>query len=151
MKQNTLLRLPVPLHTRLKELAKYRGVTMVQLIADMLDQAANAGDIADKTPGFDIEVTARGVTLHAGDDLVAVMTVEQARSMASALEEVAEQPKLVGVVAEDGIVTIRRRGTGISVEPDLHGQFERFVLAPEIARDVARQIRKAARESESQK
>lgn len=150
MKQNTLIRLPVPLHGRLKALAAARNTTMVQVIADMVDQAVDAGEVPDKTPGFDIEVTRLGVTLHAGDELVAVMTVQQAHDVADTLEEVANSPKTTGVVLEDGVLTIRRRGTGVSIEPEVFNQHERYVLAPEVARDLARQIHKAAQQSSNQ-
>lgn len=146
MKQSALLKLPFPLHAQLKALAKTRDTTMVQLIADLVDQAAAAGEIPDAIPGFIIDVSGNRISLMAGADRIAVMTADEARDFADTLESVT-QKNLVAHVVESGVVSvgsIRRRGTGISIEPDIGDPTRSYVVAPSVALSLARQIRKSA-------
>lgn len=144
MKQSALLKLPLPLHAQLKALAKARDTTMVQLIAVLVDQAATAGEIPDETPGFIIDVSGRLISLAAGSDQIAVMTADEARELADTLERVTQSKPVTRVVESGGVSngSVRRRGTGISIEPSIGASTRSYVVAPSVASSLARQIRK---------
>ena len=143
-KQSALLKLPLPLHTQLRALAQARGTTMTEIIADVIAKAIEGGELRDETPGVEIVVTDETITLRAGDLTLPAMTMAEARDVANYLEEVVARTIVRGIMLESGaVLTVRRRGSGVSLEPDPRGE-QRHVMAPTVARDLARQIRKAA-------
>ena len=140
MKQSTIIQIPVPLHHQLKKLAKARNTTMVSIIADVIAQAVDRGEIEPETPGLELEVTRDTLTLRAGELTFPALTLTEANDLAVTLEDVAEYPKEVAIATESGVMFVRRRGAGVSLELDVKSD-TRHVMAPVVARDLAAHIR----------
>lgn len=56
MTQSKIIQLPAPLHGQLKALAAARGKTMVEVIADTVRQAVEAGEIGAETSGLSVAI-----------------------------------------------------------------------------------------------
>jgi predicted DNA-binding ribbon-helix-helix protein len=147
LSQSTHIKLPIALHARLKALALQRGMTMTELIADLIDREIEDGKLPDVASGCDLEVsrdfeaTRDTIPLHAGPKTLAVMTLDQARHVPAALEEVIIGEKVIGIALQSGGLIIRRIGTGTSLEPDFHDPRKHHVVTSLIARGLARKIR----------
>jgi hypothetical protein len=145
MKQSTIIQVPIPLHAQLKALAKARDTTMTGVLAAFVQQAVKAGEIDEAIPGFELTAERGRITL--GKHLVA-LTPEHARELADNLEAAIEPsggpPRRVHRLspADEGFAVVTRRGTGIEIDT---GNGVRSVVTPAIARDLARQLRKAAK------
>jgi hypothetical protein len=158
MKQSTHIKVPAPLHARLKTLAERRGVTMVDLIHGVVRQAIDSGELADEVPGLkvdrllDMDAEEHGpfvrITTPAGE--LPMLTQDDARAVAKRLAEAMPSDAVVDHHRLDkrGRWIVRYRGTAIEL---MGGDYEtpddkltRVVLSVPLARDFARQIMAAA-------
>jgi hypothetical protein len=89
----------------------------------------------------DFETTGNTITLHAGTNTLAVMTLDQVRHVAAALEEVFTGEKVISIGLQSGGFIIRRIGTGIILEPDVNNPRKHHLLTSLIARGLARKSR----------
>src|SRR5689334_6659282 len=114
----TTIQIPAPLHRQLKALANTRDTTMTGMLADLVRRAIEAGEIPDRTPGFDIEVIHSDVIVYAGNERpVSTVHPAEAEDLAAALIEAATgNGSLVGVLTGGGLVEMKRVGTRVEIK-----------------------------------
>lgn len=145
------IKLPAARGAQLKALAKGRNLTIVDLIGTWIGEAIEAGEIPDEIPGFVVERAkqpSRNMIRFAVDGGEVVAWPQEAIGLADTLEELASTPGSVLIFLKErvGMVQIDRVGNGVCIElKDQEGA--RKVVAPGIARDVARQLRRVAKAS----
>lgn len=150
--------LPIERAAQLKALADARQLGLNELIEGIITDGILAGEIPDATPGFDVRpVKAREPAVSfsvQGRFGFSRMRSTEARLLADALEAVADGRsvgKALDAKKRDSSFKIARKGRGlILVGEDASGEIGRHSITPGIARDLARQLRKAADQAESQ-
>jgi hypothetical protein len=146
-----LLRLPRERALQLKALAKVRSITMTELIAGLINDAIAAGELPDQVPGFwvgAIDVQNDSPVIKFEMDGKAMQFLPAgAREVADALEAAVRDPAVYVTMPGQTRVTVQRQGSGIAIVAGLEDKVRR-VVAPSIAGDLARQLRRAATAAE---
>lgn len=158
MKQSTLIQIPTPIHAQLKALAMKRGTTMVEVIHGAVRDAIAAGELPDEVPGLkvrlelDLDAEDHGpwviITTPSGD--LPRMTREDAEAVARNLcREATGDDEIDSTRANrNGIWSVGVQGTSVELLGKHPNQpiekAVRVVMTPAIARDFARQVRRAA-------
>jgi hypothetical protein len=153
-KQNVnTVALPVPRHAQLKEIADKRGVSIADLIGQFVNQSIQKGEIADITPGLEVNIGGEPgtgtpkVTLPIGEFL-SRMAPAVARQLADVLEDPEKGKLLFSSVIENPNVVgwdkLRVSGKGVALVLSSIKSGESVTMSRSIAKDVARQLRKTA-------
>ena len=141
-----MIQVPKSLHAQLKALAAARGVTMVDLLHSFAGDAISAGELADVTPGFELAQADDTLVFSISNGCaLAVMTLAQANHVAFILDRVAYLGGDMSIVVENGVFAASRKGLGMMIwnmAEDDHAA--RTIVTPQVARNLARQIRTAA-------
>lgn len=118
---------------------------MVELLHSFVDEAINAGEFSDITPGFKLDYF--DGLLHFSTDngsVLAKMTNKQADHVAFVLDRVAYLGGVMNSVVENGTFQASRQGPGISIgNLASDGAAAKIVVTLQVARNLARQIRNA--------
>lgn len=158
MSQSKIIQLPAPLHAQLKALATKRGTTMVECIHGVVRDAIEKGELKDEVPGLkvtltlDLDAEDHGpwviITTPSGD--LPRMTREDAEVVARNLcRETTGDGEIDSTRANrNGVWSVGVRGTSVELLGKHPNQpiekAVRVVMTPAIARDFARQVRRAA-------
>lgn len=157
MTQSKIIQLPAPLHGQLKALAAARGKTMVEVIADTVRQAVEAGEIKAETSGLSIALF---LDLDAADEAdqgpfaliktgqgdMPPMSREDAETVAKHLA--LEDDASAACYNRFGYWRTERRGTSVKLIGTNRTDEKPVTLtmAPIVARGLAAELRKVAPE-----
>lgn len=158
MQQSQNIKLPGPIHAQLKALATVRGATMVDVIAGFLRQAIEAGEIAPESAGLSVGITldlddedgpGPWAFIKANDGDMPYMSRAEAEFIAEALTlEKSPSPTALNFCTNRfGSWHIEARGTSIQINGTGHSDdrpFIRLIMAPVVARSLAKQLRDLA-------
>ena len=156
--QSQNIKIPTPLHAQLKALATKRGVTMVEVVHSVVRDAIMAGELPDEVPGLKVRLEAHldgdesefgpWVVITTPDGNLPRMTREDAEAVARNLcRENADGDDITHVrMNRAGTWEVRMQGTSIQLTGKTHDAEKavEVILTPTIARDFARQVRRAA-------
>lgn len=138
-----LIKIPDERAEQLKAIAAVQNLTVTDLIGQFVNAQIKAGKIPDTTPGFvvtkngkQVEIAAeRRVSLSAADALHAAEWLEKLIGGRGAMLDM-DAPEQI---------EIARVGTGVKITIGSGAKAFEKVFAPSVARDVARQLRNAAK------
>lgn len=155
MNQSTHIKIPTPLHAQLKVLAVKRGTTMVEVIHGVVRDAIEKGELKDEVPGLKVRLELNLDTEDHGPHVIITtpngdlppMTREDAEAIACYLSETEPGSDITGNrINKGGHWKVGFVGTSVKLSGQAHGVVKpvEIVLTPAIARDFARQVRRAA-------
>lgn len=138
---------------QLQTLAKRAGVSLSGLMDQLVNQAIEAGELPDTTPGTLLWANDWGLACIQLGDLPAIaVSANSARTIAAEIGSHIEPPSKVRTVklANDGsVLAIERLGKGILIRHiDANHVVKQYTCTPGVARDLVRQISKAADHAE---
>lgn len=150
----TTVTLPNARAAQLERLSVSSGVSVAELIEQLINREIAAGRLVDSLPGFEITTTKRPrrviLTVPDGIQLDPIAPV-QARTLADAFEALAGGHPGKRISTANAILLLTRRGRGIVLQSERgFDTFGKASMTPTMARDLARQLRAAAAEAESQ-
>ncbi len=145
---NTTITLPVERLAQLKLLADQRGLSLVETVEQLINEAAATGAIPDELPGYRVSRTAEGrVVLTIGDRPLAALGTQQALTLADLFEGVADRSAPGGKAVTIGTdeLKIARVGRGVVLAVEgATGPISKRTMTPGMAKDLARHIRREA-------
>lgn len=146
-----LIKIPDERAAQLKALADKEGMTVTDLIGRFINREIKAGRLPDETPGF--RFNAKGQQVHVEIEGVKAppMSCNAARSLAKQLEYMASGKSKHRVTLDMDVPSlpeVGRVGTGVYLEFHGTGARGRRVIAPGVALDIARQLRRAAADAD---
>ena len=124
---------------QLRTLAKLKQQTLAELIGEYVRAEIRAGRLADEIPGYVVQASAKNVRF-ATESASVLLKPCHARELAEGLERVAAPG---GFIADFQGGWITRRGKGLNIRMGRHKKS----LSPDIARDLARMLRAAAKKA----
>lgn len=139
-----MLRLPAERLEQLRRLSRNREETITQSVGWLIAQAIKIGDLADEMPGFTILAHKDVVifALNEGEGVPSRLPAAVAAGLADSIDSVANGKLTthLNIFGDTGL-KVTRVGTGIKLEL-LTGETK--VISRDVAKDVARLLRKAA-------
>jgi hypothetical protein len=141
--------LPIEHTLQLRQLADALQITLSGLVGRLIKHEIDQGTLPDATPGFAIAGRSGSVSLAIEGisepfDLSAI----EAEGFAASLDAAAGKASGAAALplANCGMITVSRKGRGVVIDLDrLDGTAQqRRTVVPDIARDLARQLRSAA-------
>lgn len=164
--------LPLARHEQLQRLAFHRQCSMADVIGQFISQAMQTGEIKDETPGIEITRSQPSTSLFDSHKTISIkfdghtahLHTHSALGIADSLERLASTPgnPVIDKTAEFRDTLRQLRDIGINVEPvavrrqgmaivlSTHDGKRAVTLSASVARDVARQLKAVATETESQ-
>jgi hypothetical protein len=139
-----IIKIPDERAAQLKTLADNEGITVTDLLGRFINREIKAGRLPDETPGFRFKRQDHKVYVEIDGVKATPISCDDARSLAKHLERVAKGGGAFLDMDTPGQPEVGRVGTGIYLKFSGAGANGRRVMAPSVALDVARQIRRAA-------
>lgn len=156
-KPATSITLPVERAAQLHTLADALGVTVSEAVEHLINREIAAGTIPDELPGFEIKIAEKHVWLTMPDFGFPPLHPAHARYVADLLCHIADhgtagRGNVLGLA--DGMrLIVGRKGRGVLLigQDDALDRTCKASMTPQMARDLARQIRKAANQAQGRK
>jgi len=146
---STLIKLPEARALQLRAIADVNGCTVTEAVELLINREIRAGRLADALPGFEIKVANKHVWFVVGEIGLPPLVPAHARTVAAYFLNAADggdAARGIGLGQEEFKLVVARKGRGIIVRAvDIaHEREAKETMTPGMARDLARQLVKAA-------
>jgi hypothetical protein len=144
MVQSLMLKLPVERALQLKQLAKSRGLSITDLIGEMVRAEFRTRNIIYEIPGYKIYVSGGKIRFDVADVKTFRLRPNEAAKIAESLERTAVSGGVITMTVDGADLKISRIGGGVSLQVlDRDGSKSRRVTTPGIVQDLVEQLRGA--------